>query len=64
MQLAILRVPGCKVTDEMLPRGAAAGKLSGQQVETWINAVVEKTYLIVKAEDPRLLQENNEGTDE
>ncbi|EGG12915.1 uncharacterized protein MELLADRAFT_101494 [Melampsora larici-populina 98AG31] len=52
--LAILRLPDSQVTDEMLSKGCAAGKLPDAQVQIWIDDIVAGRYMIVKSTDPRL----------
>ncbi|EGG13221.1 uncharacterized protein MELLADRAFT_58354 [Melampsora larici-populina 98AG31] len=54
IRLAVLRLPGSLVTEDMLSRGCGAGKLPGEKVRLWIEDIVAKRYLVVKATDPRL----------
>ncbi|EGG00226.1 uncharacterized protein MELLADRAFT_67924 [Melampsora larici-populina 98AG31] len=49
VKLAILRLPGLKVTDEMLSKGAAAGQLPDAQVKLWIEDITANRYLVVKS---------------
>lgn len=65
IQLSILRLPGSGVTNEILAKGSAAGKLPDHQVELWITAIVEEKYLIVKSSDPRVKEtENSQSLEE
>lgn len=65
VKLAILRLPDSKVTDEILSKGAAAGKLPDSQVKIWIEDIITNKYLIVKSTDCRLQSHpasNNDST--
>lgn len=65
IRLSILRLPGSGVTDEMLAKGSAAGKLPDAKVDVWITAILEHKYLIVKTSDSRLQdQESSEVLEE
>ncbi|EGG01601.1 uncharacterized protein MELLADRAFT_92025 [Melampsora larici-populina 98AG31] len=52
IQLKIQRQPDSRVTDEMLARGSAAGRLSDDKVKIWIEDILAKRYLVVKASTP------------
>ena len=54
VELAILRLPNSKVTDDMLSKGCAAGKLPDRQVKLWIDDIIAGRYLVVTAKDPHL----------
>lgn len=48
IHLEIQRLPGSVVTDEMLAKGSAAGKLPVDKVKLWIEDIVANRYVVVK----------------